>query len=74
MERARKIQVRLGGSPSLFDPFPGKPKGMWWKTYERLFRECAAREATMTRLLMEWLDKQRSSTRQKNPTRTSSQI
>jgi hypothetical protein len=24
--------------------FPQKPKGMWWKTYERLFRECAARD------------------------------
>jgi len=35
-ERARKVQLRLGGSVSLFDPFPLKPKGMWWKTYERL--------------------------------------
>jgi hypothetical protein len=31
-ERARKIQLRLGGSVSLADPFPLKPKGMWWKT------------------------------------------
>jgi len=26
MERARKIQVRLGGSPSLFDPFLEGPR------------------------------------------------
>jgi len=52
MERARKIQLRFGGSPSLLDPFPTKPKGMWRKTYRRLFRECAAHESTMLRLLM----------------------
>src|ERR1700680_1432502 len=38
-ERARTIQLRLGGSGSLIDPFPFKPKGMWWKTYERLRHE-----------------------------------
>jgi hypothetical protein len=32
MERTRKVQMRLGGSVSLFDPFPAKPKGMWQKT------------------------------------------
>jgi hypothetical protein len=32
IERARKIQLRLGGSASLLDPFPAKPKGMWSRT------------------------------------------
>jgi len=34
--RARRIQMKLGGSPSLADPFPEKPKGLHWKTYNAL--------------------------------------
>jgi hypothetical protein len=34
--KAMKIRMQLGGSPSLFDPFPNKPKGLHWSTYERL--------------------------------------
>jgi hypothetical protein len=34
--KAQKIRMKLGGSPSLFDGFPPKPKGMHWKTYFRL--------------------------------------
>jgi hypothetical protein len=62
MERARKIQIRLGGSPSLFDPFPAKPKGMWTSTYQRLWKQFATHDATMLRLLMERWDQSRSST------------
>lgn len=32
----QKVRHRLGGSTSLLAPFPHKPKGMHWKTYERL--------------------------------------
>jgi hypothetical protein len=34
--RARKILIRLGAKPDLFDPFPEKPARMHWCTYERL--------------------------------------
>ena len=34
--RAHAIRRRLGDYDSLDDPFPAKPKGMHWKTYNRL--------------------------------------
>jgi hypothetical protein len=33
------FRKRLGGGGNLLSPFPGKPKGMHWKTYQRLKRE-----------------------------------
>lgn len=43
---ARKIRRRLGGDhwTSILDGFPAKPKGMRWRTYNRLIDECEARE------------------------------
>jgi hypothetical protein len=35
--RAFAIQMRLGGEPGLDHEFPEKPKGMHWRTYERLY-------------------------------------
>lgn len=34
--RTQAIRMKLGGSPSLLEDFPGKPKGMHWRTYYRL--------------------------------------
>ena len=34
--RAQKIRTRLGGSVSMFEDFPDKPKGMHWRTDDRL--------------------------------------
>jgi len=36
MEQAQKIRMRLGGSGSIDEAFPDKPKGMHWSTYNRL--------------------------------------
>ncbi len=37
LRKAQKMRKRLGGSKSLLEPFPTKPPGMHWATYERLF-------------------------------------
>ena len=45
MIRAQAIRTSLGGSPSLGESFPAKPKGMHWRTYERLRLEAEQAEA-----------------------------
>ena len=42
--RARKIYARLSGDPNCLD-MPDKPKGMHWRTYERLSAAAEAAEA-----------------------------
>jgi hypothetical protein len=42
---ARKIRMKLGGGPSLIDPFPHRPRGMHRSTYERLRARAQASEA-----------------------------
>jgi hypothetical protein len=39
LSRAQKIRIRLGGSGSLAEFFPPKPRGMHWRTYRRLQRK-----------------------------------
>jgi hypothetical protein len=43
--KAQKIRMRLGGSASMLDNFPDKPKGMHWRTYERFCRVHNAAQA-----------------------------
>jgi hypothetical protein len=47
--KAQKIRMRLGGSPSILDCFPDKPRGMRWRTYVRLrnSHDVAAARCTM---------------------------
>ncbi len=42
LTRTQNIRMKLGGSPSLLEPFPDKPKCMWWRTYRRLREEAEA--------------------------------
>src|SRR5450432_1217786 len=45
LQKAQAIRQRLGGSASVMDPFPEKPKGMHWRTYDRLHRRYAKSES-----------------------------
>jgi len=45
--KAEKVRLRLGGSRSLDETFPDKPKGMWWRTCEHL-RETSERAEMRT--------------------------
>jgi transposase len=36
LRRAQASRQRLGGTANMYDPFPKKPKGMHWRTYQEL--------------------------------------
>jgi hypothetical protein len=63
--KAQKIRMRLGGSGNMFDAFPDKPRGMHWRTYDRLRHNHDVAEARSTTGLMPFVDRlgQRSSQR-----------
>jgi hypothetical protein len=56
ISRSRKIRMRLGGSPNLFDPFPEKPRRMHWRTYLRLREHGQAADALCNGLTLQWLN------------------
>lgn len=44
LTRTQDIRMKLGGSGSMADPFPPKPKGMHWRTYSNLFQRAEEEE------------------------------
>ena len=54
--KAQRIRMRLGGSANMMVPFPPKPKGIRWSTYNRLWaKENAAAQHSIEGLRI-WLD------------------
>ena len=49
LTKAQDIRRNLGGSASLLDPIPDKPKGMHWKTYWRLRHQSEQAESMALR-------------------------
>ena len=39
LRKAQKIQVMLGGSADVTEPFPSRPRYMHRRTYQRLWRQ-----------------------------------
>lgn len=56
-ENARKIRRRLGDDGNFDDPFPPKPKGMHWRTYEKLERQCEIHENQVAAQFMHLLSR-----------------
>jgi hypothetical protein len=63
LRKSQKIRMRLGGSPDILDEFPNKPKGMHWRTYERLRHAHDLAEARSTMGLMQFIDRVQLRTR-----------
>jgi hypothetical protein len=57
LRRAQAIRERLGGSANMLMTFLAKPKGMHWRTYERLWWEHHEAEMAQLAGMREWLDK-----------------
>ena len=57
LRQAQAVRERLGGSANMTKPFPQKPKGMHWETYERLRWEHHEAEMKQFLGMREWLDK-----------------
>ena len=52
--KSRKIVEKLGGDP-YSDFFPDKPKGMHWRTYDRLIRQAEFYENLSWQYVEQWL-------------------
>ena len=55
--KAQKIRMRLGGSPSMVDDFPDRPRGMHEQTFERWRRIHDAAEERSTNGLLRFVER-----------------
>ena len=55
LRKAQNIRRQLGGSASLLEHFPGKPKGMHWRTYWRLRDKAEVAEGYSLAYLSHWV-------------------
>lgn len=49
LRRAQSLRTQLGGSANVLTPFPPKPAGMHWRTFETIRSEAAKCEAQFAR-------------------------
>jgi hypothetical protein len=56
MLRAQRLRERFGGSPSLTQPFPSRPRWMHQRTYERLLARVGAYNAAAVGAMQSSLD------------------
>jgi hypothetical protein len=61
LSQAQKLRQRLGGSGSMEGPFPPKPKGMHWKTYDAIYRRAERLEGRVNAMEEAWLGQLASS-------------
>lgn len=59
LSRTQNIRVRLGGSGSMMEDFPNRPKGMHRKTYLMLLHKANADEQISDEGMMAWIGAQR---------------
>lgn len=52
LRRANKRRMALGGDPGMASAIPRKPKGMWWRTYDRIMDEISEAEGEADRALL----------------------
>lgn len=57
LRKAQAIRQRLGGSANMLEPFPAKPTGMHWETYEQWRDQAEQAELAYDIALMRWLSK-----------------
>jgi hypothetical protein len=69
--RHRKYECELGVSPNMMEAFPDKPKGMHWRTYDRLRRRPDLAKARSMMGLMRYVDSRRAHWRVKEKPRSS---
>lgn len=56
LRKARRLQNKIGECRDIFGnpaPFPDKPKGMHWKTYDRLYEQYCAAEREQLRSFLQ---------------------